>query len=480
MFDHRVKASTNTTSPQQQIPVTARLSTRTLMVGTVLVLSAVSWVLIHVLAHYGSVHAVESLIYGAKDCRHLWKPIVGHHCFSDYSWSVSHGTRANPWENWFKLYQYDINDYPAAALLPQLFFALVAGWLNTPALGTLAYVLALLIAVLSPAAWAARGAFGLERVVIFLACGVLAIPAWAAIDRGNSIALMAPLGLLFLVALCRGRWGVVAIAVVLAALVKPQFAILAVAMFAARQWRIGGIAVVAAVMANISAYLLWPRDFPHTITQSIRNILSHGSLLMGTYVDHWNVSFGKSVLEAPEYVAVRIAGADVHDGFFTARSAVGYGVVVVVVVCLLVLGRRIPPVMAGIVLLATTSLFPPFTYSYYLVFAIPIAALVVRAPDGPAGWGIFDGPEASGRDHRVVGFCVSVAAALSLALLPLPMSPSSVGLVPTTAQLASLVWLATCATIIVSYTRRPVRGRSPRARRKSPNPLQAEGDGGEQ
>ena len=36
--------------------------------------------------------------------------------------------------------------------------------------------------------------------------------------------------LVFLVALCRRRWGLVAIMAVLAALVKPQFAVLAVAL----------------------------------------------------------------------------------------------------------------------------------------------------------------------------------------------------------------------------------------------------------
>src|SRR6516165_4884687 len=53
----------------------------------------------------------------------------------------------------------------------------------------------------------------------------------------------------------------VAITVVLAAPVKPQFAVLGVALFAARQWRLGGIAVIGVVISDLAAYLLWPRDF---------------------------------------------------------------------------------------------------------------------------------------------------------------------------------------------------------------------------
>jgi hypothetical protein len=47
------------------------------------------------------------------------------------------------------------------------------------------------------------------------------------------------------------------------------------------------------------------------------------------------------------------------------------------------LGRRVPPVMVGIVLQAGVSLSTPLVCRYYLVFALPIAALVLRDPDGP-------------------------------------------------------------------------------------------------
>jgi len=72
----------------------------------------------------------------------------------------------------------------------------------------------LTIAVLSPAVWAARGARGLERIVVFVACGAAAVPVWTVIDRANSVGLLAPIGLVFLVALCRQRWGLVAVMVV--------------------------------------------------------------------------------------------------------------------------------------------------------------------------------------------------------------------------------------------------------------------------
>ena len=174
----------------------------------------------------------------------------------------------------------------------------------------LGYLLVLTIAVFASAVRVARGARGLERVVVFVACGAAAIPAWVVIDRGNSVGFLAPIGLVFLVALCRRRWGLVTIMVVLAALVKPQFAVLAVALFAARQWRLGGVAVAGAVIGNLAAYALWPRDFPQTITQSIQNIVGYGNGgSRAALVANSNVSFGKALFMVPDGIKARETGA---------------------------------------------------------------------------------------------------------------------------------------------------------------------------
>lgn len=149
----------------------------------------------------------------------------------------------------------------------------------------------------------------------------------------------------------------------------------------------------------------------------------------------------------------------------TAPTEVGYVILVLVVVSLVALGRRIPPVMAGIALLATASLFPALSNRYYLVFVMAVAALVVRDPDGPAGTGLFDRLATVGGGRRTSGTCVSLAAALSIAQIALPGFPVRMPIsgptgedwgfatpVPTTVLAASLLWLVTCAAIIISCT----------------------------
>ncbi|ORA15460.1 hypothetical protein BST12_21970, partial [Mycobacterium angelicum] len=185
-----------------------------------------------------------------------------------------------------------------------------------------------------------------------------------------------------------------------------------------------------------------------------------------------NVSFGKALLLIPDSIKSGESGGKLPDGFLAGpRSMLGYGVLLIVVVAVLVLGRRIPAVMAGILLLATASLSPALSQPYYLVFVLPIAAVLVRDPDGPPGTGIFDRFTADGDRRRALGVCLSLAVALSIAHIALPSPPIEVGditgqfgatgsltrsVVVTTVFLAPILWLVTCAAILVSYARRPV------------------------
>ena len=462
---------------RNQISAVANQPERTLLLGTVLLVSAVSAVVGYVLTQYYSVDVLSSLVSNPEDCIINWGPHFGSHCFSDYNLPVSWGMRPNPWAPyplfWPPDYQPAHPNYPAAAMVPQLIFGLLAKWLSAPQLGLLGYLLALTIAVLTPAVWAARGARGLERIVVFVTCGASAIPAWMVLDRANSVALLAPVGLGFLVALCRQRWGLVAIMVVLATLIKPQFAVLAVVLFAARQWRMGGVAIAGAVTSSLAAYLLWPRDFPATIAQSIHSTLNYGSPQLA--VGFRNVSFGRALMLIPDGVKAFQSGGKIPDGFLAGpRSFAGYAVLVVIVAAVLALGPRIPRVLTGIMLLAGATLFPALVFHYYLVFVLPVAALVVRDPDGPPGAGIFHQLATHGGRRRAVGICVSLAVALSITQVALPGrplpepiygqilgQPGVIGvigtrpLVSTTVFLVPIVWLIACAAIIVSYARRP-------------------------
>jgi hypothetical protein len=462
---------------RSQFSAVTNQSERTLLLGTVLVISAVSAVVGYVLTQYCSLDVISSLVSTPDDCVLNWDSHIGRHCFGDYQLPLSWGMRPNPWAPfplfWPPDYQPAHNNYPAASMVPQMIFGLLGKWLHAPQVGLVGYLLVLTIAALAPAFWAARGARGLERIVVFVVCGAAAIPVWMIVDRGNAVALLAPVGLVFLVALCRRRWGLVAIMVVLATLIKPHFAVLAVVLFAARQWRMGGVAVAGAVVSSLAAYLLWPSNFPATVAQSIHNTLNYGSPQLA--IGLRNVSFGRALMLIPDGVKAFQTGGKIPGDFLAGpRSLAGYAALVIIVVCVLALGRRIPPVLTGIVMLASVSLFPALVFHYYLVFVLPVAALIIRDPNGPTGAGIFDQLATHEARRRIVGICVSLAVALSLAQIATsgqpvyePVFGAVVGqpgvvgvvgtrpLVVTTIFLVPIVWLIACAAVIVSYARRP-------------------------
>jgi hypothetical protein len=454
------------TAIRDQLSELTRQSERTLLLGGVLLASALSAATAFVLAQYYSIDVFGSLTYIPEDCWLDWGTNVGRHCFADYAWIASTVSQPNPWIHLLPPGWPDL-PYPAGALVPHLAFAYLGKLLGAPRLGLIAYEFCLTVAVLSPALWAARGARGLERVVVFVACGVAVIPAWVAVDRGNSSGFVVPIALVFLVALCRRRWGLATVMVILAALLKPQFALLGVALFAARQWRMGGFAVVGVVVSNVAAYLLWPRDFPANIAQSMHNALHYGNF--NDEMSYGNVSFAKGLLFIADGVKAAGNAGKLPVGYLAGpRSLIGYVILVLVVVALVALGRRMPPVMGGIVLLATANLFPAVAWRYYLVFVIPVAALLVRDPAGPPGSGIFDG---LGDRRRAIGLCVTLATALTIVPIvvggqqipvPFPIVTGDLGaplghtlVNNTTTMVVPLLWLIACVAVIVSYARRP-------------------------
>ncbi len=193
--------------------------------------------------------------------------------------------------------------------------------------------------------------------------------------------------------------------------------------------------------------------------QSIKGVLGYGGSPYAV-TSPYNVSFASGLFHITNRVA----------------PLFGYCVLILFVVCVLGLGRRIPPVMVGIALLATATLFPFQAFKYYLVFALPIAALVVRDPDGPPGSGIFDRLAGLGDRRRAVGICVSLAATLSITWIASAQQANpgvdrgaegghrdcrhhAAGSHNGRERRHSCGWSA-CAAIIVSYARRPAAQRS--------------------
>ena len=71
-------------------------SERTVMLGTILLASAVSAATGYVLTQCYSVDVLSSLVFIPEDCWLDWGMNIGRHCFSDYAMVVGAGDAAQP------------------------------------------------------------------------------------------------------------------------------------------------------------------------------------------------------------------------------------------------------------------------------------------------------------------------------------------------------------------------------------------------
>lgn len=416
-------------------------------------------VLTAVVASYFGIDVVASLFYVVIDTHCLgddpaWSG-VGLHCFGDYYQVVSFVFRPNPWDVG--------SNYPASGMLPQAAFGFVGWLLDAPRVGLALYLLLAAAALITPAVWATRKASPTVRVLAIGLFGIASIPALAVLDRGNAVAFVVPALLAFFIGLRRGNVIMVAIAIVAATLIKPQFVILLIALFALRRWKVMFVTVGAIGIASLIPYLFWPAQFPSTIWQSILNALRFGRshTLVVDYPP--NVSIGKGLYEI-DHLGRLVLGLPVNEWLAEWGGVIGMAVAAAFVVAVWVLGKRIPPLVAGIVLAACASLFPGTSYTYYLVFAIAVAAVLLRDPAEPVsgefGRGALDAPE-----RGLVGFAtgaIAVATALSLTRILLPVrldvhvdgQPERDDILLVLAAVVPVAWTVAILAALIGWARR--------------------------
>jgi hypothetical protein len=297
---------------------------------------------------------------------------------------------------------------------------------------------------------------------------LLTIPALAGLDRGNNAPLAVPALLWFLVALRRGRLTQVVVAIALAALVRPQFVVLIAVLLALRRWRLSLAAFVAVGVSNLLAFLVWPEEFPKTLVNFFISVARFGRQYSMADAYPPNVSFGKGLYEVDSVVRRLFGGTGFDPWMAHFGGYVGAALAAILVLAVIVLGRRLPPLIGAIVAMACASMFPSVTWSYNLAFCLPIAAVLLRDPldakPDPHRWsGAFDRESATRSQAWAMGLiALAVAASLTRLVLPHTMhvalmgSPVHDDILATTASLAPILWLAAMITALAAWgLRRP-------------------------
>jgi hypothetical protein len=418
-----------------------------------------------ILMHYFGKDVISSLTY-ASDPDWWCTPAVartegiGVHCFGDYASVVGSAAEQNPWAPAHGT----ASNYPAAGMLPQALFGAIGNLFGSAGLGTIAYLAVVTGALLVPSIWATRGKPTGIRLVTVALFGVLSIPSLMTLDRGNNVALAVPALLAYLVALRKKRYSTVVVAVIAASLIKPQFVLLIVILLMLRKWKYALAAVLGVGITNLLAYLIWPKDFPATVWQTALAITHYGGGVPLTYQYPSNVSLPKGLYWI-EVLIRQVTGASNNSWTAAHAGVVSVGILALVIVPLLLVGKRMPSHIAGVVLLACASLFTSTSWSYYLVFALAVGAVILRDPLERAGdphtWqGAFDQLSLT-LPQRVAVFFIVAAVAVTVMQVALPIGSTVPGqatvdfaqasLLHTSVDLAPVLWLLAIFGSIVAW-----------------------------
>jgi hypothetical protein len=299
----------------------------------------------------------------------------GVHCFGDYYSPISAIGIENPWEAGYAY-------LPISTILFNPFYFL-AKVFDDPRVGLSLYLLCGAGALLSVAFWASKKS-GLERAHFLLIFGVLATPVIQAFDRGNSIMFMAPLMLGFAVCFYREKWMLMLIFVVIAVVLKPQFLFLFLPFWAHRKWLYLFKGVLAVLALNLLGFLMFTEAPLKVMKQWYSFNSGYNASLIGNQISNANVSIQQGILDLTTiYDRQVLNGRPVVSLFvYNHSSVIIFLALLGLIVALFFYGKKSSKLHVVIVSLVSSSLLVGVSWTYYQVFALVIAALLVRHPIG--------------------------------------------------------------------------------------------------
>lgn len=418
---------------------------------------------IYIISHYYNFDAISSLGYVTNDgwCDTEVTGIAGH-CFGDYSLLPHFIVEENPWN----LNLFGPWNYPAASMLPAYIFYTLGVVFNSQFVGLICYLVAMAISISIPGIWAVRKVRATFAIPIAAVFGCLSVPAMMALDRGNSVGFAVPVFLWFLISLGRDKYWQTSISILILTMIKPQFVLLILVLILFGKLKEFFVTFTAIAGVSIAAFAIWPRDFPGTIIQAFHNTISYTTGVSMTSVWPSNASLTKGIYWW-ELGFRQFLGKETIDTWTDGHQGLAAGIFICFTLVLLFIVRKsIGKIGAGIVLIALASMSTPISWSYYLVFAVPVAAILIRDPLYPNTRtgkfrGYFDRPNESLLSKISQAILIfALVVTLTRFLLPVLIPNTGNNVVYTTSELVPAVWVAAISCYLIANLRLPKITRS--------------------
>ncbi len=296
---------------------------------------------------------------------------LGIHCWGDYYYPIFLMALENP----FDAGPTYLNPYPAAALMPFMFFDGVGRILGLPGLGVGLYLAFMLLGVFWSIWFGTRGLPVGERLVLFSTLSFLSPPVIMVFDRGNSVGFLVPILVWYFSSIHSGRWMQAALSVSLMSVIKPHFALVALALWVSGRTKVAFASLLLASVINILPFLVfWGRDFPQNIIQWGVSLISFQDWSSVENPIPPNTSFAQGIysliflvgqiapIQEIEQILSEISGTQGLWGFVVLAVALGI---------VIAFRRSLSLNQISIILISSISLVSATTYYYYGVFAVP-------------------------------------------------------------------------------------------------------------
>jgi hypothetical protein len=292
---------------------------------------------------------------------------VGVHCFGDYAFPRVLLREESIWSN-----SYGIpHPYTPSAMLPHWIAAKVEQLIGSPRVVLVLYIAALSLAVLFPSLWTSvRTRKEIPRATIPLFFGTISFPFIAIVDRGNSVGFAIPAVFFFFSGLNSRKEWISPLALIVAASIRPQFALLGLALILVNRWRAVAVSALGSALVFFVGFAVWPGNFTSNLSMWWQSTTGFDKTLSLDSDRPANLAGARAVVKIAGYLDSAPVGigsfAQGIRGFVMAHpSAPGLIGVAVTTLVVIVFRTRIPVWFGCVLILPLPFLATSLAYPYY-------------------------------------------------------------------------------------------------------------------
>lgn len=370
---------------------------------------------------------------------------LGVHCWSDYYYLINALESGNPYT------KFETTLYPAAGLVPFMFFKLLTDVTGISWLGVAAYLLSM-SALISYSVWFATKGQSFERRVLFFSALVLFSPAvLVTLDRGNSVGFLIPTLIWLFSSIQNQKSTQTIMALALLSLIKPHYGVVALAFILAGRVKVGSKALWIGFTLNLLPFLVfWPREFPNNLLIWANTLLGYQDYATVTGLWPQNISFSQSIYLF-FYIPNVASGGQLQPtlDFIEARQGLWGPLILVFVLALIFAFRKkLSVTQTSIIVVSAVSMTSAISYYYYIVVAIPFILSFHNASKSSS---VNEVASFQGREFRNenINFALWLASILTLVQFPLLGISQDSDYTITTAPFIGGVWI-TCYLYILA------------------------------